>query len=171
MRHTLFQAILFDFGPEPPDRRMWQSTLLIFPVMLILVGHLYLAYFYDELMEQFTYTLGSTKEVAEAHVQLRQRTTTYMAALAAICIVTNRIYLTGFTVAFVVIASNQVYDSWHRFMLDRSLITGIEDYRIDYLFMLSNAGNVIRISFLLTVGYAFWATLKKNMELMTAQPR
>ena len=171
MLRTIYQAYLFDLKPQPPDRRMWQAKLLFFPVLLIFVGHLYLAYFYDELMEHFTYTLGATKDVAEAQLQLRQKIITFVVAVAAFCIGTNRLYLSGFTVAFILVANNQVHDNWHRFMLDRSLITGIQGYRLDYLFMLGNAGNVIRISFLLTVGYGFWATLKKNMEMMAAQPR
>ena len=170
MLRTIYQAYLFDLKPQPPDRRMWQAKLLFFPVLLLFVGHLYLAYFYGELMEHFTYTLGATKDEAEAQVQLRQKIITSLAAVAAFCLGTNRLYLSSFTVVFIFIAYNQVYDNWHRFMLDRSLITGIQAYRLDYLFMLGIAGNVIRISFLLTVVYAAWATLKKNMELMTAQP-
>jgi len=171
MLRTIFQAYLFDLKPQPPDRRMWQATLLIFPVVIILVGHLYLSYFYDELMEHFTYTLGATKDVAEAQVQLRQKIIISIAAVVTFSFGTNRLYLSVFTAAFILIANNQVYDIWHSFMLDRSFLTGIQNYRLDYLFMIVGAGNALRISFLLMVGYAAWATLKKNMELMTAQPR
>ena len=169
--HTVFQAIQFDFQPQPSNRRLWQLKLLIFPISLMIVGHIYLLYFFTPLMELFAYTLSTTPDGAAEHVSHRQRTVSVILGLFAFCLTFNRMYLMCFTIAFFILGSGQVYDFSHRLMLDRSLMSHLENYQIDYLFMVGNVGNTIRVSFFATIVYGFWATLKKNMELMTAQTR
>ena len=122
-------------------------------------------------MELFAYTLSTTPDAAAEHVSHRQRTVSVILGLFAFCLTFNRMYLMCFTIAFFILGSGQVYDFSHRLMLDRSLMSHLENYQIDYLFMVGNVGNTIRVSFFATIVYGFWATLKKNMELMTAQTR
>jgi hypothetical protein len=122
-------------------------------------------------MKLFAYTLSTTPDGAAAHVRHRQQTASIVLGLFAFCFTFNRMYLTCFTIAFFIVGSGQVYDFSHRLMLDRSLISHLENYQIDYLFMVGNVGNTVRVAFFATIGYGFWATLKKNMELMTAQTR
>ena len=171
MRHTLFQAILFDFGPQPPDRRMWQAKLVILPFFLMCVGHIYLIYFFDPLMKLFAYTLHTSIDGAAAHVLHRQRSVSVVLGLFALCVIFNRLYLLSLTLAFFVVGAGQFYDYWHRFMLDRTLMSDLQNYQIDYLFMIGNVGNSIRAAFFATVAYSLWATLKKNMEFLAAPPR
>ena len=101
----------------------------------------------------------------------RQRSLSVVLGLFAVCLIFNRLYLVSLTLAFFVIGAGQFYDYWHRFMLDRALMSDLQNFQIDYLFMIANVGNSIRAAFFATVAYSLWTTLKKNMELMTAQPR
>jgi hypothetical protein len=169
--HTLFQAIQFDFQPQPSNRRLWQLKLLIFPILLVSLGHIYLLYFSEPLMKLFAYTLSTTPDRAAEHVRHRQQTASLILGLFAFCLTFNRMHLTCFTIAFFILGSGQVYDFSHRLMVDRSLLFHLENYQIDYLFMVGNVGNTVRVAFLATIGYGAWATLKKNMELMGVQPR
>ena len=171
MLRTIYQAYLFDLKPQPPDRRMWQAKLVILPILLMVVGHIYLNYFFDPLMKLFAYTLHTSIDGAAAHVLHRQHSVSLVLGLFAVCLIFNRLYLVSLTLTFFVIGAGQFYDYWHRFMLDRTLMSDLQNYQIDYLFMLGNVSNSIRAAFFATVGYAFWATLKKNMEMMAAQPR
>lgn len=171
VRHTFFQAILFDFKPQPTDRRMWQARLLILPFFLMCVGHIYLIYFFDPLMQLFAYMLHTSIDGAAAHVLHRQHSVSLVLGLFAVCLIFNRLYLVSLTLTLFVIGSGQFYDYWHRFMLDRTLMSGLQNYQIDYLFMIGNVGNSIRAAFFATVAYSVWATWKKNMELLAAPPR
>lgn len=150
---------------------MWQAKLMIFPMLLMGVGYIYLIYFFDPLMKLFAYTLRTSIDGAAAHVLHRQHSVSLVLGLFAVCLIFNRLYLVSLTLTFFVIGAGQFYDYWHRFMLDRTLMSDLQNYQIDYLFMIGNVGNSIRAAFFATVGYAFWATLKKNMEMMAAQPR
>ena len=44
----------------------------------------------------------------------------------------------------------------------------MQNYTIDYLFIIANVGRALRVTFLVTLGYGAWVTLKKNMDLMAA---
>lgn len=171
MLRIIYQACVFDFKPQPPDRRMWQAKLVILPFFLMCVGHIYLIYFFDPLMKLFAYTLQTSIDGAAAHVLHRQRQVSVVLGLFALCVIFNRLYLVSLTLAFFVVGAGQFYDYWHRFMLDRTLMSGLQNYQIDYLFMIGNVGNSIRAAFFATVAYSVWTTLKKNMELLVAPPR
>ena len=171
MLRTIYQAYLFDLKPQPTGRRMWQAKLVILPFLLMGVGHIYLFYFFDPLMKLFAFTLHTSIDGAAAHVLHRQHSVSLVLVLFAVCVIFNRLYLVSLTLAFFVIGAGQCYDYWHRFMLDRTLMSELQNYQIDYLFMIGNVGNSIRTAFFATVTYSVWATLKKNMELQAAQPR
>lgn len=170
MLRTVFQAYLFDFQPQPPDRRRWQFQLMLLPLLGAVMGFTYLNVFFDDLMKFFVITLATTGEEAVGHVSYRKQTVRFFALAFVLSLVFNRMYLTCFTIAFMVLGAGQFYDYWGRLTLDRSLFSTMENYQLDYLFMLANVGTALRVSFLATVGYGAWVTLKKNMDLMAAKP-
>lgn len=150
---------------------MWQARLLILPILLMGIGHIYLIYFFDPLMKLFAYTLHTSIDGAAAHVLHRQQSVSLVLGLFAVCLIFNRLYWVSLTLTLFVVGAGQFYDYWHRFMLDRTLMSDLQNYQIDYLFMIGNVGNSIRAAFFATVAYSVWATWKKNMELLAAPPR
>ena len=170
MLHTVFQAYVFDFKPQPPDRRRWQFQLMLLPLLGAVVGFTYLNVFFDDLMKFFVITLETTGEEAVGHVSYRKQTLRFFAMAFVLSLVFNRMYLTCFTIAFMVLGAGQFYDYWGRLTLDRSLFSTMKNYQLDYIFMLANVGTALRVSFLATIGYGAWVTLKKNMDLMAAKP-
>ena len=90
---------------------------MIFPILLMGVGHIYLIYFFDPLMKLFAFTLQTSIDGAAAHVQHRQRSVSVVLGLFALCIIFNRLYLLSLSLAFFVIGAGQIYDYWHRLLI------------------------------------------------------
>ena len=170
MQRAVFLACLFDFQSHPPNRRLWQFRLMVLPLLITVVVLMYLDFFFEDLLKYFVVTLATTTESAEKHLYYRMKTVSFSAVAIFLSLIVNRIYLTSFTIAFVVLGVGQFYDYWGRLMLDRSLMSQLQNYEIDYLFMVATVGIVLRVTFLATLGYGAWVTLKKNMDLMAAKP-
>jgi hypothetical protein len=143
---------------------------MVLPFLGAVMGMTYLSFFFDDLLRFFVVTLAMTAEEAAGHVSYRKQTLVFFAMTFVLSLIFNRMYLTCFTIAFMGLGAGQFYDYWGRMTLDRSLFSTMENYQLDYIFMLANVGTALRVSFLATIGYGAWVTLKKNMDLMAAKP-
>lgn len=157
---NMARIISADIGPQLPIRRKSQLLLLSVPMLLLVVGFVYINYFFDDLIVLWTYSLITDREGALAHMNHRIGTVFIAMALLLGAVLINRFYLLSYILVASLVGTGLIYDLGHRIMLDRSQLHGLDQFRIYYLFMIGNVGNILRVCFFVALGYCAYTTLK-----------
>jgi hypothetical protein len=157
---NMARIISADIGPQLPIRRKSQLLLLSVPMLLLVVGLVYINYFFDDLIVLWTYSLTTDHEGALAHMNRRIGTVFIAMALLLGAVLINRFYLLSYILVASLVGTGLIYDLGHRIMLDRSQLHGLDQFRIYYLFMIGNVGNILRVCFFVALGYCAYTTLK-----------
>ena len=90
---NMARIISADIDPQLPIRRKSQLLLLSVPMLLLVVGFVYINYFFDDLIVLWTYLLITDREGALAHMNHRIGTVFIAMALLLGAVLINRFYL------------------------------------------------------------------------------